>query len=182
MAYVRYSGEGALRIKAEIPATKLQSLLWKLASDEKAGREIHQILKEQMEPYVPKKSGQLRASAKVYPKSLRYNVPYAHYQYQGEVYGPNLIGWLSETESGWRSIPGMKKSPTGRELGIPGKAVFKPMFGRKFNKSPIEVTFGYTTSGTHHHWLDEMMKNNKRGFHIRCTNVLKKRAKELSKK
>ena len=181
MAWVRYSAGGALRMKADIPATLLQDKLWKIVNDEKTGREIHGVLKECLEPYVPKKSGQLRSSAKVYPKSLRYTAPYAHYQYQGEVYGPNLIGWLSPSEAGWRSYKGMKKSPTGRELGVQGAGTFKPMFGQKYNKSPITWEFGYTTSGTHHHWLDEMMKHNRRGFHIRCTNVMKRRAKELNK-
>lgn len=182
MAWARYSGKGGLRMKAEIPATKLQEDLMAIVDNPKTGREIHQALKDALKPYVPRDTGKLYETAKVYPKSLRFIQPYAHYQYQGVVYGPNFIGWLSPSTFGWRSRKGMKKHPTDRELGTPGKGVFKPMFGQQYNKSPITWTFGYTTPGTHHHWLDEMMKHNKRGFHIRCTNVLKKRAKELSKK
>ena len=47
---------------------------------------------------------------------VHYTQPYAHYQYTGEVYGPNIP---FEDEDGfiyWRSPKGKKKYPTGRQL------------------------------------------------------------------
>lgn len=49
---------------------------------------------------------------------IRYPGPYAHYQYFGMVYGPNIP--VFEDDSGvptrWFSPPGQKKHPTGKSL------------------------------------------------------------------
>ena len=46
-----------------------------------------------------------------------YPGPYAHYQYYGEVYGPNIPIFDDDTgPSGWFSPPGREKHPTGRDL------------------------------------------------------------------
>ncbi len=49
---------------------------------------------------------------------IKYPGPYAHYQYYGEVYGPNIP--IFEDDSGvpttFRSIPDSTKHPTGRQL------------------------------------------------------------------
>ena len=56
---------------------------------------------------------------------LVYNQPYAHYQYQGEVMGPNFL-----TKDGWRSRPKSKggKYYTGRAIQYNGA----PMRGKKW--------------------------------------------------
>ena len=43
------------------------------------------------------------------------DTPYAHYQYYGEVYGPNFLVEVGG-ETVWRSPKNGKKSPTGRKL------------------------------------------------------------------
>lgn len=71
------------------------------------------------EPLVPLMNGQLRRSATfpegVYGGVLEYNTPYAHYQYEGIVYGPNIpIRDAGGNITGWYSPP--SKHPTGRPL------------------------------------------------------------------
>lgn len=167
---------GHIRVKAPLRPTVLQDKLLKIINDKEVMREAHRLLGEQCNKYVPKKSGALRASMKAYPQSVRWETPYAHYQYMGEVYEPNypiLSSFKSTNHNdgliiGWYSRPGVQKVPTGRELGVPGE--WKGW------------RFGYTTPDTHHHWFDEAMKNGgKRTYSIRVTNMLKKKAKELGK-
>lgn len=83
-------------------------------------------------PFVPFRQGALRNSVRypdgVYGGIVEYDTPYAHYQYESEVYGPNIP--LKDAQGniiGWTSPP--KKSPTGRRLQ-------------------------YHTPGTSDHWFD----------------------------
>ena len=162
----KYSGH--IRIKAPLRPTVLQAKLLALINDKEVMRDVHRLLGEFCEPYVPKKSGALRASMHAYPQTVRWETPYAHYQYMGEVYGPNHPIIRQGTIVGWYSTPGMPKHPTGRELGIPGE--WKGW------------RFGYTTPGTKHHWFEEAMKNGgKRNYSVAVTRLLKKKAKELNK-
>ncbi len=76
----------------------------------------------QCEPYVPYDTGILAGSASestdigsgqvVYGSA---SAPYAHYQYYGEVYGPNFLTEVGG-EMVWRSKKDVKKTPTGRKL------------------------------------------------------------------
>lgn len=73
------------------------------------------------EPLVPLMNGQLRRSATfpegVYGGVLEYNTPYAHYLYEGRVYGPNIPIKDSEGNiTGWFSPPGQAKHPTGKKI------------------------------------------------------------------
>ena len=153
------------RRKVKINRTALQHKLLDVVGNDKTLRGINQIIADMIEPYVPMKSGALRQSVRVGPKTISWTLPYARYQYFGEIYGPNfpiisqgmIVGWYSPE----------KKYPTGRELGLPGEW--------------MGWVFGYTTPGTKHHWIDEMMKTEKRTMQIRITNYLKRRAKELGK-
>lgn len=45
-----------------------------------------------------------------------WNTPYAHYQYMGIVYGPNIPIIQDGILMGWFSPPGRPKHPTDREL------------------------------------------------------------------
>lgn len=72
--------------------------------------------------YAPWDSGLMAKSAygatQIGSGEVRYPGPYAHYQYYGEVYGPNIP--VFEDDSGvptrFFSPPGQKKHPTGRPL------------------------------------------------------------------
>lgn len=72
--------------------------------------------------YVPWETGLLAKSpyavTDIGSGTVVYPGPYAHYQYYGEVYGPNIPIFDDDTEdpTGWFSPPGREKYPTGRDL------------------------------------------------------------------
>lgn len=73
------------------------------------------------DPYIPFQKGQLRNSLTypqgIYGGELEWNAPHAHYQYEGEVYGPNIPIRDSEGNiTGWYSPKGQAKHPTGKKL------------------------------------------------------------------
>jgi hypothetical protein len=73
----------------------------------------------QCEPYVPFDEGVLTASAStatdIGSGEVIYNTPYAHYQYYGVVYGPNIPMTIGG-ELTFRSPSGATKVPTGQKL------------------------------------------------------------------
>lgn len=86
-----------------------------------AQKVLNMAVRTDCEPLVPLLNGQLRRSANfpdgVYGGVLEYNTPYAHYQYVGEIYGPNIPIRDSEGNiTGWFSPPGKAKHPTGRKM------------------------------------------------------------------
>lgn len=168
---------GFITINPHLRSGSVRKRLLAVMSDRETKREVHQKLKEFVEPYVPmsKGGGDLRESAEAKPSGVIYKTPYAHYQYEGKVYGQNLPKWYySKADktsyiTGWYSIPGVKKTPTGRTLGQPGN--WKGW------------DFGYSTPGTTHHWLEEAFKNGgKARFSKQATRVMKARARRLNKK
>lgn len=90
--------------------------------DDKSMLEVHNLLAKMCEPYVPMVEGNLVQSgfAQVTPHYVQYGneaVPYAHYMYMGEIYGPNIpIRDESGEIIGWFSKPGETKQPTGRKM------------------------------------------------------------------
>ena len=72
--------------------------------------------------YVPWETGTLAKSpysvTAIGTGEVIYPGPYAHYQYYGEVYGPNIPIFDDDSgePTGWFSPPGREKVPTGREL------------------------------------------------------------------
>ena len=91
------------------------------------------------DPLIPFQQGALRNSVTfpqgVYGGEIEYNTPYAHYLYQGEVYGPNIpIRDAAGNITGWYSPP--KKNPTGRPLT-------------------------YHTAGTGDHWFEKAKEQHK---------------------
>jgi len=176
---------GHIRLSNPLDGTKLQRRLLKLLNDKEVNREVHRLLGERCNIYVPKKSGALRQSMKAYPQSVRWETPYAHYQYEGEVYGPN-IPVLEGEDPAWRS--GKVKYPTGRQLGKKGSALLHPIWRideGEYNLVEPDIlasyNFGYTTPNTSSHWLDEAMKNGGLNAYSRAvTAMLKRKAKELN--
>lgn len=74
--------------------------------------------KRLMDPYVPADDLVLAQNVRIYVENgcgvVEYNSPYAHYQYEGEVYGPNYPLISGGEVIGYRSPP--HKTPTGRKL------------------------------------------------------------------
>lgn len=78
--------------------------------------EIHQTLAAYLNPYVPARTGMLSTNTRVTPQYVEYISPYAHYMYEGVVYGPNIPIMENGVIVGWFSQPGVSKQPTGRQI------------------------------------------------------------------
>ena len=145
--------------------TKKQQQLLALLNDKSVKVQANTIIKDAINQFVPMKTGALRESADVTPESISWGkgLKYAGYQYRGEVYGPNHPIIREGRIVGWYSTPGMKKHPTGRELGVPGYW--------------MGWRFGYTTPGTHHHWDKYFTYVPKLKANIEVTRLLKRECK-----
>lgn len=155
-----------VNIQLERFRTDKQQELLKLLNDKKVQKQVNVYIKDAINEFVPMKSGALRRSAIVTHKSITWGrgLKYARYQYGGIVYGPNYPITRGGTIVGWYSKPGVKKHPTGRELGVPG-------MWRGWR-------FGYTTPGTHHHWDNEFKYQVKLKTNQEITRYLKRECKE----
>ena len=116
--------------------------------------------------YIPKKSGTLRksghpvykvggerdaggngtGSVNIYWGDRGKSQKYAHYQFVGDVYGPNRARFYKNgKQKDWRSPKGVKKTNTGRKMGIP---FTKTLYGGR-----VVTVKGYTTPGTGYDWI-----------------------------
>ena len=97
-----------------------------LGPDRQAEKFLASEVKRLSDPYVPFRQGTLKNTAQIVDDgagtALVYNTPYAHYQWHGEVMGPNVL-----TDEGWRSMAkkGAKKY-TGRPLTYSGGGLRGP--------------------------------------------------------
>ena len=113
-----------LKIKVTgIPKSKAAMLRrFNLQSGGKVQQVIDKAVIDKSLPYVPWDSGTLGKSAysatEIGSGKVVYPGPYAHYQYYGEIYGPNIPVFDDDSGTPTRffSPPGRKKHPTGREL------------------------------------------------------------------
>lgn len=136
-----------------------------LLDDQQVRIKINEMIGKAINPHVPRKSGALQDSMEIFPDRIVWGrgLPYAQYQYGGQVYGPNYPIMRNGIIVGWFSRKGVKKHPTGRELGVPGE-----WRGWKF---------GYTTPGTAHHWIDVYQWNLRSKTNKEITNFLKRECK-----
>ena len=108
--------QGSVRVRD----TDFNSILngWEqLIKNDKFRTEINTEFARLCEPYVPMQDGALAQNVLITPRYVRWTQPYAHYQYVGEVFGPNIpIKDADGNIVGWFSIPGQKKQPTGRAI------------------------------------------------------------------
>lgn len=105
-----------VRIDIEVNDKTLQDKLDNLI-DEKTMLEVHNKFAQFCDPYVPMYEGALAQTTQITPEFVRYTQPYAHYQYVGEVYGPNIPRKDKDGNIvGWFSPPGKTKYPTGRQI------------------------------------------------------------------
>lgn len=143
--------------------------------------------------YVPKDTGALRRSARakykvggepgaggdgtgsatVYWGDTKKTAKYAHYQFVGDVYGPNAAVFnKAGIHVGWRSPTGYKgdkngvgakhKRNMGWKMGNPGS--YKLRDGREV------IIKGYTTPGTKYNWIKEF-KDDKGDFGETAVNI-----------
>ena len=78
--------------------------------------QIHDLFAKMCDPYVPMYEGVLSQGVQIEKDKVIYPPPYAHYQYIGEVYGPNIPIFEDGVLVGFFSPPGQKKHPTGRPI------------------------------------------------------------------
>lgn len=131
---------------------------------------IHNLFLKMCTPYVPMDEGPLSQNVEATPQYARWAEKYAHYQYMGEVYGPNfpIVDKTTGNIIGWYSQPGMKKHPTGRELGVDGEwRGWK--FGYNRERHPLAA----------HHWDKVMMQDKRDEFLRGVEDILRRRAREL---
>lgn len=124
--------------------------------------EIHTAFAKRCDPYVPMDEGALSQSAfaQVTPQYVQWGneaVPYAHYLYEGNVYGPNIPIIENGVIVGWFSIPNMPKSPTGRSMNY------------STEKHPRATA----------HWDEVMMQEQGDEFTKDVENILLRRAREI---
>lgn len=134
-------------------------------------REAGEVMVDRIEPYIPKKTGKLRARSRGRVRVSPYRVdidwsgatPYVYYQYYGEVWGPNVY---SEKRGTWTSKT--PKYNTHRPIGD----------GTSIRNRRGEVIYvrHYTTPGTGPFW-DERFKADTpryRDFRMWLTKHLQK--------
>lgn len=136
--------------------------------------------------HVPKKTGALRRSARpkgrtkvgsgyaaIYWGGTKTTEKYAHYQFVGDVYGPNKAifealgpnkaGPGAGVQSGWRSPKDKKKWNTNRKMGHP--------FTKTLKDGRVVKTLGYTTPGTGYDWV-QRFKSDSGDNGERAVNVM----------
>ena len=79
-------------------------------------RQLTNMVNHRITRYMPERSGMLSTKSKriVSPTEIEVAAPYAHYQYKGEVYGPNIPIKENGVIVGYFSPP--SKHRTGRRL------------------------------------------------------------------
>lgn len=135
---------------------KAERKLNNLADDETM-TEIHNQLGVFLNPYVPMDEGVLAGSTVATTHYLQYNSPYAHYMYEGVVYGPNIpIYDENGNITGYFSRPGVTKHPTGAQIQYSG------------DKHPLAT----------HHWDKAAMRDKGDVFTKDVETILKRKLRE----
>ena len=101
-------------IKDDTVLLKLRFNIVNIPNDEATMTECHNVMAQYMNPYVPMREGNLSTDIDVNGERVRYLSPYAHYQFEGIVYGPNIPIIENGVIVGWWSRP--NKQPTGQQL------------------------------------------------------------------
>lgn len=112
-----------VKVRANIPTAAIMAKRG-LGRSKRARRFIASEVKRLADPYVPMQTGALKNGAQIGSdgSTLIYPGPYAHYLYEGIVYGPNI----PTADGGFFSRA--PKHPTGRALHYHGA----PMRGSKW--------------------------------------------------
>lgn len=151
-----------MSVTVDINNFLLRQMVDELVNDDATMLEVHNAFAKRCDPYVPMAEGPLSQSAlaQVTPQYVQYgneSVPYAHYQYVGQVYGPNFPITENGNIVGWFSKPNEKKSPTGRAINY------------NTEKHPKATAY----------WDKVMMQEQGEVFEKDVENILVRRAKEL---
>ena len=88
----------------------------RLVDNPRVGIKMAETTAKFMRKYVPEDSGTLADSYITRPWEIHYLQTYAHYMFNGKVYGPNLPITKGGAVLGWYSIKNATKYPTGKPL------------------------------------------------------------------
>lgn len=102
-------------------------------------------------PYVPFRTGTLAQQVVIHPWMIEHTAPYAHYQYTGEVYGPNYPIYENGALVGWFSRRGLPKQATGRSLSF--RKDLHPLASREWDKA-AEPTQKHKLISAMQHFVD----------------------------
>lgn len=83
--------------------------------------------------FVPMKTGILYNQVDYAPKTITHTASYAHYLYEGQVYGPNIPVMEGKRVTGYFSIPNRAKKPTGKALNFSKQ--FHPKASAKWDQA-----------------------------------------------
>ena len=139
--------------KVDIDFSNIERKLANIKSDETM-TEIHNALARYLDPYVPMDEGMLAGNIEITPEYVQYNSPYAHYQYVGKVYGPNIPIIENGVIVGYWSPP--NKKPTGASIQY------------STDKHPLATD----------HWDKRMMEDKGDEFTEEVGRIIKDRLKE----
>lgn len=140
-----------IKFDVDVNLVNIQTKFAHLADNEEVGYLIHNALAKELNPYVPMQTGTLAQTTVITPKYVEYTQPYAHYQYTGLVYGPNIPIKENGIITGWFSIPGQKKHPTGA------------MIHYSTELHPLAT----------HHWEKAMMRDRAKEFTKEVERIIK---------
>lgn len=160
-------------VKANVNEKAIKDKIENLV-DDSVMIEIHTLFAKMIDPWVPKNEGILSQTLQITSEFVRYYAPYAHYQYVGEVYSPNIPVYEGGNIVGWFSPPGKKKHPTGRPLGKPGQLTD--------SQGNVIWTFGYNREQhplATSHWDKVAMQSQLEIFERQVKDILARRAKQL---
>ena len=145
-----------IKVTVDVNSAAIESKLLSLI-DDNVMLEIHNVFAKMCDPYVPMQEGVLSQSINITPQYVEYRTPYAHYQYMGLVYGPNIPIRKDGEIVGWFSPPGQTKHPTGASI--------------QYSKEQHPLAT--------HHWDQAMMTDKGQVFMKEVQAILERRAREL---
>lgn len=151
-----------VRIWSDDVQTKLQKKLLTVCGSDRVRKQAQEIAVKLCYPYIPEDTGELIDNVEYTPKGARWTVPYAHYMYVGEVYGPNKKWFNKDTgESGWYTAA-ESKYPLGR----PMKYNYWQVDAKNF-MGPVKPLAGSN-------WVERMLAHDRQQMNLQITNMLKK--------
>ena len=146
--------------KIQVNRDRIRKKVSRIIDDNITKLEIHEEFYKMMYDYIPMgDSGELANNVEITKDGVHFKVNYAHYQYMGIVYGPNIPIIKNGVIVGWYSKPKQTKTPTGRRLQY--STEYHPLASSEWDKA--------------------MMRDRGEEFVKRVENILIRRAKEYGR-
>lgn len=138
-------------------STDIENKISRAVKDEKTRLTVHNLLAKMCDPYVPMQTGVMAQTTNITSEGVTYTAPYSHYQYTGEVYGPNIPIMQDGVITGWFSPPGKPKHPTGAAISY------------STEMHPLATS----------HWDEAMLRDKKDEFESGIKDIIIRRYHEI---